>query len=259
MGKPPTKPCTTSSRRSPLRRRVRIRRFRATWRPFASSVCKKIHHAVTPGAAGARYADDLHRFLDGKPCWLGRSELWERVEVGCAAGRRWCAAADSGISASCSYLRAGRAFGSAINEADRRAASSTRNKGPRIDHDGRWPCVDDRRQDERWGKGVLVLTEALTQVADANSPALTEKDSSRPKRDIEIAADLERVADVNSPLETDGYYYYRSRQAEFQEAFNRTGIKNRRRRATSCRMDSGVCNPPAVRLQPSMTGTGSVS
>src|SRR5262249_45726392 len=83
--------------------------------------------------------------------------------------------------------------------------------------------ADNLRREERWQEALLILTEAATHVAEAGSPAL-EDQLEKAQSDLKIAVALEHVRE-NSPLDPDGDTDYRKLAVEYQEVFDRVGLR----------------------------------
>src|SRR5262249_54454563 len=81
---------------------------------------------------------------------------------------------------------------------------------------------DHCRRKERLSEGLVILTEASTHVANANSP-LREERLRQARTDFRIAADLDRVRESRPRLRD--LVDYRQRAAAFQAAFERAGLE----------------------------------
>jgi serine/threonine-protein kinase len=166
-------------------------------------------------------ADDLGRFVRGEPVAARPVGAAERAVKW--ARRRPAVALLVALLLAFSGAAAGIGLWLHQQEADRQAARAQRERQARDAIERALTRVDDRRREERWGESLLILTEASTHLAEANSPLLKER-LRQAQSDCRIAADLERVRG-NSPLEIDPASYYRQRETDFREAFERAGLR----------------------------------
>jgi serine/threonine-protein kinase len=172
-------------------------------------------------ASAQDLANDLHRFLDGKPVLarpvgpLERAVKW---------GRRRPAAA---LLVAALLVMLGAAVGSGVwlrrQEAESQAAKELREGQARQAVETALRRADDLGREERWQEALLVLTDALPNVAEANAPPLRQR-YTQVQSDFQIAAKLEGVRE-SSPLQPDGAIDYRQRAAEFLGAFEHAELR----------------------------------
>jgi eukaryotic-like serine/threonine-protein kinase len=176
------------------------------------TICLKCLHKVP----ARRYADarslaeDLGRFLAGKPIKARPVSVAEHAVKW--ARRRPAVALLLGALVVMAASAAGVGIWVRNQEGQAREAVKTAL--------GR---ADQRRSEEHWLEASLILAEAESHLADANSPQLEER-LRRTQSDVRNAADLERVRE-SCPLRTDGQVDYQQRAAEYQEAFDRAGLR----------------------------------
>jgi hypothetical protein len=83
--------------------------------------------------------------------------------------------------------------------------------------------LDDRRRQERWREGLLILTEASALLSEANSPP-REQPLRQVRSDFQFAEDLERIRQ-DGPMVRQYQLHYTRRVAAFQETFERGGLR----------------------------------
>jgi serine/threonine-protein kinase len=166
-------------------------------------------------------ADDLHRFLDGKPVLARPVGLPERAVKW--VRRRPAAALLLGALLVLLGVAAGTAVWLHQQEADREAAKAQREQKARDVLDAALRRYDDLRHEERWEDAQQLLTLASPRLAEANSP-LHERRFREARLDCQIAADLERARE-SYPLFPDGKVDYKRRARDFLKAFERTGFR----------------------------------
>jgi serine/threonine-protein kinase len=168
-------------------------------------------------ASARELAEDLHCFLEGKPV---RARPVGAAERAVKWARRRPAAA---LLLAAFLVLVGAATGTGLWLRQQQAAQAQREDEARKAIETALTRADDCRHKERWREALLVLTEASTHLPEARSPLLQER-LRQAQSDLRFAADLEGVR-LNSSLETDGSRYYKPRAAEFQEAFERGGLR----------------------------------
>jgi serine/threonine-protein kinase len=172
-------------------------------------------------ASAQDLADDLHRFLDGKPVLarpVGASERalkWAR--------RRPAAALLVGTLLIVLGAAAGAGVWLQRQGADRRAAKARQEGQAREAVETALRRADDLRREERWQEALLVLTDASPHLAEADSPPL-EKRLGQAQSDCRVAAKLEGARESNPRL-PDGPTDYRRWAGEFRKAFEEAGLR----------------------------------
>jgi serine/threonine-protein kinase len=167
-------------------------------------------------ASAQGLADDLHRFLDGKPILarpvgvIERAVKWarRRPAVALLVGTLLVMlVAAAGIGIWLRYQGAQRAGQAqdAIRTALKRAA--------------------DLRPEERWSEALDVVTDASPHLADARSPDL-ERRLRQAQSDFQIAVDMEEVRE-SCPLQAPfvDKVDYEKRAKDYQLAFERAGLR----------------------------------
>jgi serine/threonine-protein kinase len=187
------------------------------------TICLKcLHKSPTRRYASAQdLADDLHRFLDGKPVHARPVGV---VERGVKWARRRPGAA---LLAGAVLVALGAAIAASVwlqhQEAERQAVKVQREGQARQALETALRRANELRQEERWQEALLVLTDASPFVAEANSPALEQK-FRQAQSDCRVAAKLEAVRE-SSPLLPDGAVDYQQRALEFLKAFEYAGLR----------------------------------
>jgi serine/threonine-protein kinase len=171
-------------------------------------------------ASAQDLADDLYRFLDGKPVLARPVGLPERAVKW--VRRRPAVALLVGALLVLLGVAAGTAVWLHQQEADRQAAQAQREQRAREVLEAALRRFDDLRQEERWEDAQQLLTLASPRVAEANSP-LDEKRFRQAQSDCRIAKDLESARE-SYPLLHDGTIDYAQRAKEFLKAFEHAGF-----------------------------------
>jgi serine/threonine-protein kinase len=166
-------------------------------------------------------ADDLGRFVRGEPVAARPVGVGERILKW--ARRRPTAA----LLVAALLVLFGSAAGIGLwlrhQEADRQEAKAQRERQARDAIKTALKRADDQRRRERWREGLLILTEASTHLAEANSPPLEEL-LRQVQSDFRFAEDLERIRQ-DGPMVRQDQPYYKRRVAAFQETFERGGLQ----------------------------------
>jgi serine/threonine-protein kinase len=172
-------------------------------------------------ASARELAEDLCRFLEGKPVRARPVGVAERVVKW--TRRRPAAAALLAALLVMSAAAVGTGLWLRQQEADRRAAQAQRQGQAREAIETALKRADERRWEEQWQEALLVVMEASTHLAEAGSPLLEER-LGQAQSNLRIAIDLERVRE-SSPLNADGALDNQQRAAEYQEVFERVGLR----------------------------------
>jgi serine/threonine-protein kinase len=187
------------------------------------TICLKCLHKnpARRYASAQDLADDLHRFVDGKPVLARPVGVVERA-------MKWVRrrpAAALLIGALLVLLGAAAGIGIWLHqqEAERQAALAQRERQAREAIEATLKRADDLRQEERWQDAQHHLTLTSTNLVYANSPLLEEK-LRQAQSDCRIAARLEHARESN-PLQLDGTVDYPQRAAEFRKAFQDVGLR----------------------------------
>jgi serine/threonine-protein kinase len=172
-------------------------------------------------ASAQDLADDLYRFLDGKPVlarpvgMLERAVKWVR--------RRPAAALLVGAL----VVALGAVIGAGVwlqqQAADQQAARAQREQRAREAVEATLRRVEDLRREERWQDALHAMRLTSTRLVEANSPLLEEK-LRQAQSDCQIAADLQNVRE-NYPLLPDGTIDYAQRAKAFLKAFEQAGLR----------------------------------
>jgi serine/threonine-protein kinase len=165
-------------------------------------------------------ADDLHRFLDGKPVLARPVGLFERAVKWFR--RQRAVALLGGTLLVLLVAAAGIGFWWHQQEKERQAVKEQREGQARDALRTALRRADDFKGEERWQEGLDVLTAAASHLDEADSPQLQEQ-LRQARADFQFAADLQRTRE-DYPLLPDGTIDYPQRAREFQQAFDRAGF-----------------------------------
>jgi serine/threonine-protein kinase len=172
-------------------------------------------------ASAQDLADDLHRFLDGKPVRARPVGLFERAVKW--ARRRPGAA----VLVAVLLILLGTAVGAGVwlrqQERDRRAAKAERERQATDALNTAWKRAEELRGDERWPEALRVLTDASPLLPEANLPDLKEK-FRQARSDFEIADELENARE-SYPILPIGDVDYRLRASEYVTVFEHAGLR----------------------------------
>jgi serine/threonine-protein kinase len=171
-------------------------------------------------ASAQDLADDLHRFLDGKPVRARPVGAAERV-VKWVRRRPAAALLVVGL-----LVLSGAAVATGIwlrqQEAARRSALEQQEGRAREAIETALGRADDLRQEERWQEALVVLADASPHLAEANSPELDQR-LKQAQADFRIAADLEHVRE-NNPMLATGMIDYKQWASEYDKVFEHVGL-----------------------------------
>jgi serine/threonine-protein kinase len=172
-------------------------------------------------ASAQDLADDLHRFLDGKPVLarpvglLERTAKWARRRPATALlAVVFLAVLAAGV-ATVVWMR--------HQENDRNAANEQRKLQARGSLQTALKRADDLGREERWKEALVVLDDVSPQLAIADLPSLNDQ-FQRMQADIRSADELQGVRE-NYPLLPDGAVNYKQRAEEFVKGFERAGFR----------------------------------
>jgi serine/threonine-protein kinase len=198
-------------------------RIRAHIPRDVETICLKCLHKnpARRYASAQDLADDLHRFLDGKPVRARPVGVPERA---IKWARRRPAAA---LLVATLVVLVGAAVGTGAwfqqQRAEQREAKTQRETQARQVIQGALDRVAKHRQKEQWREAKLVLTEAERHLADADSPELEEQ-LRQVRADIRFADELEGVRD-SRPVRDGWNPDYRLRATSYREVFDRAGLR----------------------------------
>jgi serine/threonine-protein kinase len=166
-------------------------------------------------ASAQGLADDLHRFLDGKPILARPVGVLERVVKW--GRRRPAVALLVGTLLVMLVAAAGIGIWLHQQEKERQAARSLREEQARDALRTALARADDLKGEERWQEGLDVLTTAASHLAEADSPQLQEQ-LHQARADFQFADRLEKVREGN-PLLPSYQVDYPQREKEYRAAF----------------------------------------
>jgi serine/threonine-protein kinase len=187
------------------------------------TVClKSLHKSPARRYASAReLADDLGRFLEGKPVRARPVGIGERT-VKWARRRPTVAVLVVALFA-LSAVAAGTGIWLRHQEADRRADKEKREGQARADLEAALGRADGLGQEERWQEALNVLAGVSTQVAEANSPDLEQR-LGEAQSGFRIAQRLEGVRDSTARGEGEQRVEYQRWAANYKVAFQEAGL-----------------------------------
>jgi eukaryotic-like serine/threonine-protein kinase len=186
------------------------------------TICLKcLHKAPARRYASAQdLADDLHRFLDGKPVLARPVGRLERA--GKWARRRPAAA----LLVAALLVMAGATIGTGVwlrqQEDERRAAKEQRQGQAREALETALRRTGDLMREERWKEALVVLEDASPHLAEADTPELNER-LKQAQADCRVA-DALQTARESYPLLPDATLDYKQRAREFLKAFEQAGL-----------------------------------
>jgi serine/threonine-protein kinase len=196
-------------------------RFSAVPRDLETICLKCLHKNPARRYASAEdLADDLYRFLDGKPVrarpvgLAGRALKWAR--------RRPAAA----LAGAALLVLVGTASGAGVwfhqQQTDRRAAKERRQEHARSAIRSTLDRVAEHRKKEQWPEAGLILTEAAPYIADVDWHPL-EEEFRRAESDVQLAGALASEREDLLYL-ANGEPDYRRRATTYQQLLGRAGI-----------------------------------
>jgi serine/threonine-protein kinase len=187
------------------------------------TICLKCLQKAPPRryASAQDLADDLHRFLDGKPV---RARPVGMAERAAKWARRRPAAA---MLAAAILVMLGAAAGTGAwlyhQETDRRMAKDQRQEQARAAIETALNRAGDLQREERWKEALNVLTDAEAHLGEANSPELDQR-LRKARTDFQIARDLDRVRESRT-VGPGGMVEYQRQAVVYQGIFERAGLR----------------------------------
>lgn len=172
-------------------------------------------------ASAQDLADDLHRFLDGKPVLARPVGAVERVVM-------WARRHPTAALLVAAFLAlTGAVVGTGLwfqqRQDDLLAAKALQQGRAHDAVETALRRVDELRHQERWGDAKLILAEAATQLPAAESPFL-EAWFRKAESDVHFASELDRVRESLFYLPRGGVDY-RRRATEYQKLFDLAGLR----------------------------------
>jgi serine/threonine-protein kinase len=187
------------------------------------TICLKCLHKTPTSryTSALDLADDLQRFLEGKPVRARRVGAGERVIKW--ARRRPTAALLATVLLVGSVAAAVTGVWLRQQAHDNRVAKERREEQARAAIETALTRADELRQEERWKEALNVLADASPHLGEADAPDLNER-LGKAESELRLAEDFERVRG-RRPLLSDQSIDYPQRAAHYQEAFERAGLR----------------------------------
>jgi tetratricopeptide (TPR) repeat protein len=187
------------------------------------TICLKCLHKV-PGrryASAQDLAEDLHRFMEGKPVRARPVGIAERALKW--ARRRPAAALLLTTLLIASVAAVGTTVWLRQQEFSRRRAKAQREERARAAIERALSRADDLRRDARWKEALVHLKDASPHLAEANSPELEQR-LQQSQSDYQIADELETTRE-SYPLLPRGVVDYQQRASEYRTTFDHVGLR----------------------------------
>jgi serine/threonine-protein kinase len=186
------------------------------------TICLKCLHKLPARrySTAQELADDLGRFLEGKPVRARPVGVVERALKW--ARRHPTAALLTAVLLFALVAGIGTVVWVRQQEDDRRAAKDRQEGQARAAVETALNRANDLKREERWSEAVQVLADAEPHLTEANSPPLEEK-LRKAQSDYRAAAELQSARE-SLPLLNDGTIDYKQRAEKYLKAFEYTGF-----------------------------------